>query len=110
MKKVIIYFLFFLLLGSSASAGKIMYTSGSGFFAISEQHLIRANHYSHHEGWRKLESMSNLGLIRIFPQGIPVRMDTYRKGTYRVHFLNNSTTWWTTGQGLMNRQGHNCVR
>jgi D-serine dehydratase len=112
MKKITIYtyILLFLLLGAPAFAGQIMYTSGSGFFAISEQNLVRATRYSNHERWEKLESLVNLGLIRIFPQGRAVRMDTYRKGIYRVHFLNSRTIWWTTGQGLMNRRGESYVR
>jgi hypothetical protein len=110
MKKVIIYFLLFLFLGNPALAGRVMYTSGSGFFAISEHYLIKANFYSHHGNWEKLESLANLGLIKVFPQGTPLQINTYRNGTYRVHFLNSSTIWWTTSRGLMNKQGQNYVR
>lgn len=92
------------------SAGQILYTSGSGFFAISEQNLDRAEHYTRFGKWRRLESMTNVGLIKVFPQGIPVRMDTYRNGTYRVRFLNSPTIWWVTDQGIMDRGGQNYVR
>ena len=110
LQTIIICTLLLIALAFPAFSGGLMYTSGSGFFAISEQHLIRAKHFSRSGNWRNLESLVNLGVIKVVPQGIPVEMDTYRNGTYRVQFLNSPTIWWTTGQGLMNKHGESYVR
>ena len=110
---VFICFLLFLLslsLESQAFAGNLMYTSGNGFFATSERHLNRANNLSRHGNWGALESLVNLGLIKIFPQGMPVRVVTYRKGTCRVHFLNSRTIWWAERGALMNKGEEHYVR
>lgn len=90
-------------MGTPAFAGQTKYTSGSSFFAVSKQALRKANSLSRHGRWKELESMANLELIKVPPQGTPVQVDTYNSGTYRVRFPGSETIWWTTGDALMNR-------
>ena len=113
MKKVIICLLALLFLGGTAlsSAEQIKYTAGGHFFALSKKKTLDRAVYLYRVGdHRSLESLTTTGLIKIFPQGIPVRIYSVRGNIYKVRFLDSRTIWWTTGDALMNRGGENFVR
>jgi hypothetical protein len=104
--------LFFLILVSVLATDCFgeKYTSGSGYFTISESTLSKVERLERREHYDQIQAMVALGLVKICPQGRAVEIYNYRSGTYRVKFPNSSTIWWTSEKALMNRGEENLVR
>jgi len=113
MQKCIITILILLLLQVSSmciEAGQVKYTAGGHFFAPSEQILRRVISYQKGGNYRALESMSQMGLVLVPVQGLPVEIYSVRGVIYKVRFPAARTIWWTTKDALMNRGGERYVK
>jgi len=109
MKKLIICFLL-LLLALPAYGGQTLYTSGTGYFAITKAHLERADRLDRRGQYEALNAAINTRRILAPFQGQAVEVESYRRGIYRVRFPGSKTVWWTNKEGLMNRGEESHIR
>lgn len=106
MKKVIICVLFLLLLFTMpVFAEQAMFTSGVGYFAVSERLLNQAVCLDKHGHYKPLSALLNIGMVVAPFQGQTVKVISCHHGIYRVHFSDSKIIWWATGKALTNKGG-----